>query len=327
MYLKIKNLTNWRFWYKFFGVAMVITFIILDYGHIINTMRNATLETGFTGWEIFGPGEELLVLGQDFLGFTLFYMGYFTFQTNIFVLVWFITSIVKFNFKPNIKGHKSFILSRTSTLMITVFITITGIIFNAVLLPVGLSGAETIDVWNMIIVQEIGHGIVPLMMLLYTLFCDNRIYQKTNWSRFFARDISIGIVYLIIYLTFGLIRGGIVYASLEGVNLVIDGQTINGANEYISHFNIRAYQYFFLNVNDPLGQIMLPITVVSIIAIIMGIGCWLHISMNRHSWKLSDPTNYKTAMAEMKTSKTKEKIEKKQQKALNKKEKIKKQED
>gem|GEM_PF-6558366 len=30
--------------------------------------------------------------------------------------------------------------------MITVFITITGIIFNAVLLPVGLSGAETIDV-------------------------------------------------------------------------------------------------------------------------------------------------------------------------------------
>ncbi|ATX70958.1 hypothetical protein [Spiroplasma clarkii] len=298
MYINSKDMLEWRFWYKILVILLVIGFLVADYSYNIYKIakmdhNNIVSASDFTGWEIFGANGK--VIGQDYFGYSLFYLGYFTTQSNILVLILFIVAIIKFNYNPNEKGHKSFILSRFSVLLISIYILVTGLIYNSILLPMRLiTSDKPINFWMDIFVQEIGHGLVPLMMVCYALFINRSAFKRNSWVKYFAKDFTLGIIYPIVYLTLALVRGALTYASLSRLEPFENlGVTISNASQYVAHFHIKAYQYFFLDINSAKGQIFFPITLIMIILIILGLGAALNKGINLRCLKLTDPEGYK----------------------------------
>lgn len=308
MYIKAKNLWEWRLWYKIIAALLVIAFLVFEYTNGIikvNKVDQAAIVAGakYTGWEIFSASGD--VVGQDLFGFTLMFLGYFTIQSNILVLIFFIVAIAKHNFNHDNKNHKSIFLSRLGSELIAIYILVTGIIFNVMLLPVALiQTKEPINFWTVIFVPEVGHGIIPLMMVIYVLFISKVIYKHNGWFKFFAKDFMVAIIYPLVYLTCGLVRGSLIYNSYAKLQpFTADGVAINSAVDYVKHFNIKAYHYFFLDINTTLGKIFLPIAIITIILIILGLGAALNRTINLRSAKLADPEAYKANKQKLKEEK------------------------
>jgi len=132
-----KNSYNFKFFYKLLAIFLIlgnlifsITFIFIN---CLNTKGNG---------HIIGYYDNNPLYTHDLLDAIITYFFYFTIESNILVLIWFIFSI----FFPKYEGQrKYFFLSPITTLFLIIYILNTMIIFLTILLPSDYNKLATLD--------------------------------------------------------------------------------------------------------------------------------------------------------------------------------------
>ncbi|WP_338970483.1 hypothetical protein [Spiroplasma endosymbiont of Labia minor] len=170
--------------YKIISAALILFAII--WGYIIGfkqTAQNDVFLNNQNGGVIFG--------GDTFL-YTVNFFTYFTIQSNIFVMIFFIIVLILYKYEGK---HKW--LSFPVVCMVTVYITITGLIYNCLLLPT--EGAPTTTSgW---VTSMIEHVFAPIAMIIYLLFImeNKKFYTiREMITRHLWRFMSFPILYLFI---------------------------------------------------------------------------------------------------------------------------------
>ncbi|AHI52936.1 Pr6Pr family membrane protein [Spiroplasma culicicola] len=289
MYTKVQDLKDWKFWFKVIGALNIIGFLIYQYISGILSIDTIKMDDEgnpiYSSWAIFKPegGEPI---GYDYFGYTLNFFSYFTIQSNIFIAVWFIVAATKHRYQIG-ENKNSFVLSRTVTLLLTVYIMITGVIFNFLLLPpIAAKGGLSAEFW---ITNTAIHTLSPLMMLIYVMFFNTIKYEKRGYGAFFKKEFGLGMAYPLVYLFFALIRGEMVYRAY--------GSDWSLAQKH------SGYPYFFLEIHNPNALAGLPgiawlfIAAIAIIAIIIGFGQLTNYFINR---KTQSEINVKPVNKELK---------------------------
>lgn len=238
---------DWRFYFKLgFGLLFTITLLYGWLSPIINGITvSDSQKKDAINWSWFV---------QDKGDFSLNYLSFFTIQTNILVALWFVFGTI-FHNREGKSDSRWF--GHCMTLGITTFITITGIIFNTMLLPAMYKDIHGFYGWFTNVIE---HMVCPLVAIIYFVFFMNRnktaiLATKPFWKKYLWRYY----VYPIIWAIIMLIRGEFRYNAGKAWD----------------------YQYFFLNVHKTSfgipGVIWLLIVIVFISIIIFAVSTLFNI--------------------------------------------------
>ncbi|MBE4704087.1 Pr6Pr family membrane protein [Spiroplasma platyhelix] len=207
-------LTDWKFYFKLiFSLFFIATLLYNWLNPLINGITVSDAEKEIA------PNWEWFI--QDKGDYTLNFFSYFTIQTNIFVALWFLLSAI-FHSQEGKKTSKWF--GPYMALGVTTFITITGLIYNTMLLPTQIN-ITGFSFWFTSVVE---HMIVPIVMIVYFLaFMNKEKGSVLETKKFLKEKLVIFYVYPIVWLVTMLIRGEFRY---------------NAGKAF-------AYQYFFINIH------------------------------------------------------------------------------
>ena len=121
-----------------------------------------------------------------------YWLPFYTFQTNVFVGLWYLFS----GLLPG-KEKPSFLITDSFKGAITTYITITGLVYNLVLIPVEIAYVGYIP-----FVSVVTHMIVPVMMV--TDFIITPPVKKPQWKK-----LPLWLTYPIVYAAITLLNGAI----------------------------------------------------------------------------------------------------------------------
>ncbi|WP_338956092.1 Pr6Pr family membrane protein [Spiroplasma endosymbiont of Polydrusus cervinus] len=191
----------------------------------------------------------------NYAGYTMSWISYFTTQSNFLVLIWFLIAIIGHRHEGIIKPLKTYF-----SLSVTVYITVTCLIYNFLLLPSILKNKDL--TWNAIrwAGQIMLHVVVPLLTIFYIVgFTKQSTLVSTR--QFYQQKLGWYFLYPILYGVYGIIKG--ILCKYSGM-----------------HPNI-AYQYFFLQITNPKvaglsGIVWFVIAIVLISGIILAFGSLYH---------------------------------------------------
>lgn len=271
MKIKTKVWKDWKYLYKVIAALLVFAVLIDTYTTNIVGIANSGFDFDGIDWRII-LDDSKTSYGNDYQGFTIRYLSFFTIQSNIMVLIWFFVSALKHSSDKK-TWKKSIILSREATISITIYIIITGVVYNSVILPASLMSGKIFNAhaWFQ---QMMLHLIIPLLMFLYVFLFNDRTFVAKSFRNFAKKDMLYAMIYPIIYLIYSLLRGEMIFRA------------------YNSNWDLakphRPYPYFFLEVHNPTplkglpisGPVLLILTIPVIIGFIIGLGALLN-------WKIS----------------------------------------
>ncbi|WP_026389543.1 Pr6Pr family membrane protein [[Acholeplasma] multilocale] len=139
----------------------------------------------------------------NIFGYIVFYFSYFTTLSNVLIAVW----LTYAAFAPQREGVKGLLSSKGAILTAT-YITITMLIYNLVLLPVGLMAGNGIEA-NWYWVNQFGlHLIMPLLFIAYAVFMMDHKNEELAKAKVFQQWL-MQFCGLIGYAIYTFIRGGI----------------------------------------------------------------------------------------------------------------------
>ncbi|AGM26341.1 hypothetical protein SSYRP_v1c07510 [Spiroplasma syrphidicola EA-1] len=268
MSLKQRNLyiKDWRFWFK---IAAIFIGLFAILGEYINGMVNISnvwrIPEGSTDkvyvWALYDAQGNL---HWDYAGYTVFFLSFFTIQTNILVVLWFIFAAI-WHTKEGV--HK--FLKPYFSLAVAVYISITCIVYNLVLLPVGIANSgsgkgSALSAFSWVI-QTFLHFIVPMLCIIYVIFFlkkDNLVSNKQFIKKYYGNYV----IYVVVYG---------VYAIIRGLLREFSGKLVS-----------TAYPYFFLQVTAPKilglpGYAWFIIVVFVLLAMILGFATLYNFAFNR----------------------------------------------
>lgn len=225
-------LKDWKFYFKLLFGLYITAVLLYDYlsplfnGITVPISQQTDPATSNWRWFI-----------NDYGDYSFNFLSFFTTQSNILVALWMIFGAV---FWQKEGKNTSRILNVYTSLAITTYISITGVVYNAILLPVNVpTGA------NQWFIEMSLHTLSPILMLVYFLFFmkkENELLLKTK--EFIKTKIWFFFIYPIIWITVMMIRG-----------------------EFRHHAHKAwPYQYFFMDVHQSFHGI--PGYVIFIIAFI-----------------------------------------------------------
>ncbi|WP_368486124.1 Pr6Pr family membrane protein [Spiroplasma sp. DGKH1] len=237
---------DWRVYYKLFFGGLIGAVCL--YGWISPLVNGITIPSNVE-WS----NEASQNFMKDKGDFTFNYFSFFTIQTNILVWVWLLAA----GLFPKYEGKNKW-LGYNMALAITVYISITFLIYNAMLLPAGQP--TNAKGWFLTVIQ---HMVCPIAMIVYFLFMmpkneitPNRQYwNKQVWKLYF---------YPILWGIFNMIRGEFRWQAGKAY----------------------PYQYFFLNVHKPFAGLPGAAWFVIAIIIIAGLVFGLATLYNTICYKL-----------------------------------------
>ncbi len=279
MFITKKNLKDWKLWYKLAIALLIIGFILegLIRG-IINIGDSVYKIDGqeFEKWAVYigdkNSKDPAKFVGYDYQGYIINYFSFFTIQSNILVAIWFMVSFFNHN-----KESETKFISRSISLCVVTYITITGLIFNGMLLPqVLLTENDLILTPFWWVEQMVLHTIVPIATIVYYLLL---MKQKLNFNfkEFIKKDFTVMCIYPIIYLICSLVRGELIYRSV-GSDAILASKK-------------GAYPYFFLEIHNKQvsglsGIAWMFIAIIAILTIIIGLGSlYLFVASKINNYK------------------------------------------
>ncbi|WP_342277063.1 Pr6Pr family membrane protein [Spiroplasma endosymbiont of Nebria brevicollis] len=133
----------------------------------------------------------------NYIGYTLSWLSFFTTQTNVLVLVWFFIAIIKHLQEGKIKLLQSYF-----SLSVTVYITVTCLVYNFLLLPMALlnnSNSMGLTSWQWLS-QLILHTFVPILAVVYIIIFAKHS-QLIPTKMFYKQKLGLFFIYPVIYLT------------------------------------------------------------------------------------------------------------------------------
>lgn len=232
-------LKDWKFYFKLlFGLFLAGTIIYTWLEPMINGIIVPDSEKEVS------PNWEWFV--QDKGDYTLNFFSFFTIQTNIFVAIWFLVLAI-YHDQEGKKTSKW--CGPYMALGVTTLITITGLIYNTMLLPTQIN-MKGFYFWFTSVIENM---IAPIVMIVYFLAFMTKEKGSVLETKAFLKDkLIMFYIYPIIWLVVMLIRGEFRYRVGKAF----------------------AYQYFFINVHKKsyglAGWVWLIIALAIIFLIVLG---------------------------------------------------------
>ncbi|WP_117276092.1 Pr6Pr family membrane protein [Mycoplasma putrefaciens] len=164
----------------------------------------------------------------NFSEFSIYFFSFFTTITNLMVAMWFLVHGAK-----DENRFKKFILSSEATLIISLLITVTGVIYNFVLFPASIiTNNFKLTHWELF-QNAMVHIISPVVMVLCYLFLVD------HDSNYYANKKNLNKVWLFSVL---FLIGYTIYAILRGMVSILGGATVDDKH---------SFPYFFVQVFNP----------------------------------------------------------------------------
>ncbi|QBQ07764.1 hypothetical protein SGLAD_v1c05650 [Spiroplasma gladiatoris] len=195
----------------------------------------------------------------------------FTLLSNVFCQVWFIIAAIQYKREGLTKAT-----SYTTASTLLTCITVTMLVYNAVLIPI--SGFPTGVIPQLSNIYN--HVFMPIGFIVYVLFLMPR-KKEVELNQFFLKKFYIQFLIIFIYCIFALIRGELRYQS-ENNGIYKYYEMVNGELKEKNFF----YPYFFLNVHDKKGVGGIPgiaiffMTFVGILGLMIGLSYLYNFSSN-----------------------------------------------
>lgn len=231
-------LKDWKFWFQLAIAILIFAAILTDYIDRMVNISDLVGDNKNSIWEVnsFDKDGKALV-GYDYAGFTFYYFTYFTTQSNIFVAVWCLISVIRFN-------KKSITDNDLLTYAVATYITITMIIYQTMLFPTSFGknadGVMILSLWGFEnwFSQEILHLIAPIMFIVFVVrFRESHSLISTK--TLLTKKIWVSFTYPLVWGIGELIRGEFYYRSNRPVG--------------------TQYHYFFMNVHQNGGDNGYPV--------------------------------------------------------------------
>ncbi len=161
------------------------------------------------------------------------FFSYFTIQSNLLCAMVFLMAGIWHR-----KENKIKILGHRFVIAVAVFISITALIFNTLLLPQTLSNGDSLSAvtWFQLMYE---HAALPIAYVVYALFLFNNRKKITNYSQALSRDAFLYIAYPLGYCLFILIKGYLIEYQINSV--LPAGQSFSTPG---------IFQYFFLDFDQ-----------------------------------------------------------------------------
>lgn len=245
----LKNyIKDWRFWFKLVLMLLVLFVVLWDF---VMSIINPAKEFIYT-YTIDKDGVLTESKVVDHIGSLVSYLSFFTIQSNIFVVVWLIIALIF----HNREGEHKLLSTKISTL-VAVYITVTMMIFNFVLLPqlsLTLDKDNTFNPINwgafMWFKQMTVHLVGPLSFVIYIL-CFMKIQDVKPTKQFLKEDSWKSLLYPLVYGIYILLRAEIRIAS---------GMPTTGTS---------TFPYFFMNLREAWPAFIVVILI--IVVLLMGL--------------------------------------------------------
>lgn len=171
------------------------------------------------------------------------FIAFFTQQSNIITVIYFYF-MACFHFNRKKLNNNSFLIR----LFVTVYITVTSIIFTAGLLP-GLVDSSAYDIKGWIFTSFL-HYIIPIAMIIYYFWLSGRFHYSLR--KFTKKSLYKIYIYPFFYFLFVMIRGELRHNNPKLHNLY--------DRFPLGSFDIE-YPYWFLNYHHyPYGIAMIAVT-------------------------------------------------------------------
>ena len=157
------------------------------------------------------------------------FFSYFTIQSNFLCAIVLIYSAIYHR-----RENKKKFLRHGFVQAIAIYITITGIIFNGLLLPNTLASGDKISSteWFELMWQ---HTVMPIAFVIYFLFLFNNRTERTEYKYAMQRYVWRYTIYLLVYMFYILIKGYLIKYTTTST----------------PHFSYPGlFQYFFLNFSQ-----------------------------------------------------------------------------
>ncbi|AUM62612.1 Pr6Pr family membrane protein [Spiroplasma monobiae] len=173
-------------------------------------------------WNIISAHEVNGTYLGNYEIYTIDYFTTFTLLSNVIVQAWFLYAAL------NHKNEgKTKLLSYTAANSLATMITVTLIVYNALLIPVEGFPSHPFSIF----VTLIDHALVPIAFILYVnIFMKNK--DKVSLKEFFIKKFWIQFVMVLSYCVFAMVRGEL---------------RINSGDYYLKQGIV--YPYFFLDVH------------------------------------------------------------------------------
>ncbi|WP_342272918.1 Pr6Pr family membrane protein [Spiroplasma endosymbiont of Acasis viretata] len=185
---------DWKFYFKLgFGLFFLA---VLLYG-LLSPLINGITVTDQQKKD----ARNWMWFTEDKGDFILNYFSFFTIQTNVFVIIWLISSAIFWEQEGRINSKW---FGQYMTLAVTTFITITGIVFNVMLLPTLVNQLQTFYAWFTNIVQ---HIVVPIIMIIYFFIMPREQGSVFTTKEFWKKRMWMYYIYPVIWAVIMLIRG------------------------------------------------------------------------------------------------------------------------
>ncbi|QGS52034.1 Pr6Pr family membrane protein [Spiroplasma tabanidicola] len=180
-------------------------------------------------------------LSQKFSGnFEMMSMEYFTTFTllsNVFCQVWFLIAAIQWKKEGLTKAT-----NYTTATSLATLITVTLVVYNAVLIPVAGFPKEAFAAFSSIY----SHVIMPIAFVVYVLFLIPR-KEEVGLKQFFLKKFWIQFLVIFLYCVFALVRGELRYQSMQNTDPNNNIYTFSDENGNIKNY---IYPYFFLDLHS-----------------------------------------------------------------------------
>lgn len=162
--------------------------------------------------------------------YSMYYFAFFTIQSNLLCVLYF----WGLSIWPWLEGKKK-IFSHNMNLAIAVYITVTFIVYNLVLLPV----AQPTNAWGWIFTAW-AHMLQPILFVLYFLLYSPVSKPTTYWRTSF-RVFPKVLIYPLAWLAFTIIRGFLI----KWKNFIAFHYHLPNGFQYFSYFflDLTSYEY------------------------------------------------------------------------------------
>ena len=252
MKIRLKKVDKLKIFYKLFFSLLVFGFVLS--GWIIN------LNSLHANQDIYmqkhnNKASYFLIDGYTN---TAFYFSFFTIQTNIFCLSFMFLAAIFHK-----KEDKIWFLKNKIALMITIYITITFLIFNTMLLPLVIAQNLFTNAYQWID-TIVMHVICPISFIYFYLRLFNR-EQKINKNYLYKKQIPMTVIYPLVWFIFNMLKSILISSTVK--NSIVLKNKLDLKQSY--------YQYFFMNLTGKTfgapNYIWFFIALIFILSIIIGL--------------------------------------------------------
>jgi len=194
---------DWRFLFKLAVVILALFGLLTEYlENVLHLDRIVIVDSDGQRnylWAVYDQSGKITHL--NYAGYTMSWISFFTTQTNVLVFGWFLIAVIRHRQEGIIKPLRSYF-----SLSVAVYITVTCLIYNILLLLTALSNKNLVWTGCHWSAQLILHTFVPILTVIYVVVFAKHSTLVTT-KLFYRQKLGWYLIYPFVYGIYGIVKG------------------------------------------------------------------------------------------------------------------------